>query len=432
MKERVLIIGGGITGLAVAGFLGDDFDCALLESEDEVGGYCRTIYQDGFTWDYSGHFFHFREKWVADYLQARMNTDDIVSSEKRTRVFFRDSYVDYPFQFNIHQLPQEDLLRCLADMYEAQNQDRTHYGNFREMLIGRYGRSVAELFLIPYTEKQYAVRAERLDPAAMGRFFPHVEFSRLLEVLAGRATQPTYNDRFRYHRKGAKGFVDALASYVPDGVIHTGVRCESIDIENRTVRADGTSLKYDRLVSSLPLPRLLEMCGLPFDPHTFTANKVLVFNLGFDRPSLRPDHWVYYPDPEHVFYRVGHYDNILGQDRMSLYVEIAVPSEAPLKLDALFQRTIADLQGSGVITDHELVSWASVVMDPAYVHVSEASQAAVSEASRQLAEHDVFVLGRYGTWTYCSIEDNIISAFDLARDWGASAVTAPALAVAGG
>ena len=65
MKERVLIVGGGVSGLAAAGFLADEFDCRLLEKEDEIGGYCRTLYQDGFTWDYSGHFFHFRTRGCA-------------------------------------------------------------------------------------------------------------------------------------------------------------------------------------------------------------------------------------------------------------------------------------------------------------------------------------------------------------------------------
>ena len=423
MKDKVLIIGGGVTGLSVAGFLADSFDCLLLEKESEAGGYCRTIYQDGFTWDYSGHFFHFREPRVADYLQAGMKAEDIVTSKKRTRVYFRGTYIDYPFQFNIHQLPQQDLLRCLADMHVAQQQDTGQYRNFREMLISRYGTSIAELFLIPYTEKQYATVAERLDSAAMGRFFPHVEFSKLLGVLTGRTTQPTYNDSFRYHRKGAKGFVDALASYVPKGVLNLGVKCDGIDLEKRTVQAGGETLRYDRLVASVPLPNLLRLCGIAFDESVFTANKVLVFNMGFDRPSGRPDHWVYYPDPEQIFYRVGHYDNILGQDRMSLYVEIALPSEAPIDIDTLFERTIADLRLTGVIVDHQLVSWASVLMDPAYVHVSAASQNAAAAAIETLARRDVSVLGRYGTWTYCSIEDNIISAFDLAREWGASGAT---------
>src|ERR1700675_191835 len=105
MKERVLIIGGGVSGLAAASFLADTFDCRLLEQEDENGGYCRTLYQNGFTWDYSGHFFHFQHAWVRDYVERHMDRSGILTIRKNVRVYFRGSYVDYPFQFNIHQLP---------------------------------------------------------------------------------------------------------------------------------------------------------------------------------------------------------------------------------------------------------------------------------------------------------------------------------------
>ena len=43
---------------------------------------------------------------------------------------------------------------------------------------------------------------------------------------------------------------------------------------------------------------------------------MLVFNLGFDRKAADDVHWMYFPDPSIVFYRVGWYDNILDRDRM--------------------------------------------------------------------------------------------------------------------
>ena len=57
-----LIIGAGVTGLSYAAFTDNDY--LILEKENDVGGYCRTIKQDGFIWDYSGHFFHFQDKLI--------------------------------------------------------------------------------------------------------------------------------------------------------------------------------------------------------------------------------------------------------------------------------------------------------------------------------------------------------------------------------
>ena len=53
-----------MSGLATAAFLRDS-DYLLLERDSEIGGYCKTVKQDGFVWDYSGHFFHFKHKDIA-------------------------------------------------------------------------------------------------------------------------------------------------------------------------------------------------------------------------------------------------------------------------------------------------------------------------------------------------------------------------------
>jgi protoporphyrinogen oxidase len=142
-----------------------------------------------------------------------------------------------------------------------------------------------------------------------------------------------------------------------------------------------------------------------------------VFNLGFDSKGPEGIHWIYYPQRDLVFYRVGFYDNIFGTPRMSLYVEIGYPSGVRIdaeQLDAARTRVLADLRRVGVIDRQQLVSEHHVVLDPAYVHITQASLASVAEHKELLALRGVHSAGRYGSWTYCSIEDNIIEARELA------------------
>ena len=67
VETDYLIIGGGITGIAFANFVNSN-NYLIIEKESEPGGYCKTIYQDGFTWDYSGHFFHFNNQEIKEFV----------------------------------------------------------------------------------------------------------------------------------------------------------------------------------------------------------------------------------------------------------------------------------------------------------------------------------------------------------------------------
>ena len=150
---RYLIVGAGITGLATAAFLGDE-DYLVLEGDREIGGYCKTIKRSGFVWDYSGHFFHFKHPDIEAWLRARMPGQEIRVIHKRSFISYAGRLVDFPFQKNIHQLPREEFIDCLHDLYFARaGGGAAPEGNFKEMLYARYGRSIAEKLLIPYNEK---------------------------------------------------------------------------------------------------------------------------------------------------------------------------------------------------------------------------------------------------------------------------------------
>lgn len=100
---------------------------------------------------------------------------------------------------------------------------------------------------------------------------------------------------------------------------------------------------------------------------------------------------------------------------MSLYVELGFDKDMQISNpDAYKIKVIEDLSRAGIIKKQQLVSSHSVIMDPAYVHISKASVADVERKKSQLARKDIYSVGRYGSWTYASIEDNILEAKDLA------------------
>src|SRR6185436_4552813 len=405
-ETRFLIVGGGVTGLAFASRL-EQQEYMICEAEAELGGYCRSVIQDGFVWDYSGHFFHFRKPEIERELVGRIGAERVRRIERDARIYYGGCLIDFPFQRNIDQLPHAEFVECLSDLFQR---PAAAPQNFREMLYAKFGRGISEKFLVPYNEKLYATDLGRLDVDAMGRFFPHAEAEEIIRGLGARSSRTaraaSYNATFTYPEGGATEYVRALAHGVRPDRILLQERVLGIDLERKLARTSQRTIHFEYLLSSVPFPLLLGLCGIEFEAGLYSHNQVLVFNLGFDAKGASGIHWIYYPERDLSFYRVGFYDNIFDTPRMSLYVEVGFPSSVRLgteHIGAARTRVLADLRRVGVIDQQRLVAEHHVVLDPAYVHITQASLASVAEHKALLALRGVFSAGRYGSWTYCSI-----------------------------
>lgn len=414
-----VVIGAGMSGLGFANYWRarhPGAEVVVLEAAGEPGGYCRTVVQDGFVWDYSGHFFHFKDPAIEAWLRARMPGQDVRTVVKKSAIRYAGRDIDFPFQKHIHQLPHEEFLECLVELYfrpAGEGPPRS----FGDMLVRRLGKGITEKFLRPYNEKLYATDLDALDVDAMGRFFPHADIADIIANMRPRppgAGDGGYNATFTYPAGGAIEYVRALLHDLPAGTVCCGEPMLAIDLAAREVVTPQRRIAFERVVSSAPLPVLARACGVAH-AEVFTSNQVLVFNLGFDRKGPRGIHWMYFPDRAISFYRVGWYDNILDGDRMSLYIEIGAPHGAAFDVAALRARVLDDLRREGIVTDHQLVSHHHVVLDPAYVHITQASLAETARLRAALEAHGVYSVGRYGGWTYCSIEDNLIETRALAQ-----------------
>ena len=381
-----LIIGAGISGLSYANFIENDF--FIVEKESEPGGYCKTIKRNGFVWDYSGHFFHFQHPELEKYICKNISASSLLSVEKHTQIYYKGKYIDFPFQKNIHQLEKEELIECLYDLFTA---GKHSYSTFKEMVYANLGKSIAEKFLIPYNEKLYACDLDVLDVNAMGRFFPKADKEDIILNFRSHDNS-SYNHFFTYPRGGAIEYVYSLLKNIDQDKLSLNEVLQFVDVERKVAITNRREIKYDRLVSTLPFPQLLDICKLVYPDDVFSCNK------------------------EFIFYRIGYYDNIMNTDRMSLYVEIGFSQKQEMLKEGLYlDRILSDLRKMGIITTQKLVDYEAVLMNPAYVHINKKSVETVEEYKEILEKNDIYSIGRYGSWTYCSIEDNILEARELAE-----------------
>lgn len=418
MKTKYLIIGAGISGLTFANYIKKDY--LIIEKENEVGGYCRTIKKGDFIWDYAGHFFHFNTEEFKNKFLSKMPKEDIIYNEKCTKIIYKDKIIDFPFQTNIHELDKDEFIDCLYDLFNKEEKDK--YDNFLDMLYGKFGKSITEKFLKPYNEKLYAVDLKELDVDAMGRFFPYANIKDIINNMKEHKVN-SYNNTFLYPKNGAGSFINILYEELDKNKILLNTSITKIDENNKIAYlSNGNKVEYEYIINTIPLNKFL----LLFNNYNelqkkLSYNKVLVFNLGFNKKSEKfiKEHWLYIPDKSINFYRCGFYNNILGQEKLSMYIEIGYNKNNNItkeEIDKQLKLTLDNLLKLNIIDENtKLEQYVSIIMDPAYVHINTETTKEIDELKEKLSNNNIYSIGRYGAWIYNSMEDSMLKAKELAE-----------------
>jgi protoporphyrinogen oxidase len=431
--SSVVILGGGLTGISAAKHLGRRW--VLVEKEDRLGGHARTDRRDGYFFDKTGHWLHLRDPYTKQLIGDLLG-DQMVRVERKARIFSNGALTRYPFQGNLYGLPPDVAKECLLGFIQAW-QARQAGGaaaappaNFEDHILKNFGPGIARHFMIPYNHKLWGVHPREITASWCTRFVP---IPSLEDVVAGAvgANPPElgYNISFLYPKQGGiETMTRALAGSIDTsrGEIRTGVSLDLVDLETRTVHAGGEVLPYSAIVATIPLPELLKRTrGLPADVERAASQlrctPVRYMNVGTRRPPSADFHWIYVPEEQYPFYRVGIYSNALPSMAPnglgSLYVELSDRGARPTGAarEALTRDVAAGLAAAGAIASpddvlfadlHEL-TYAYVVFDDNYYPATERIRAF-------LEERGIYPRGRYGTWTYNAMEDCILAGREVA------------------
>ncbi|MGN6369831.1 MAG: NAD(P)-binding protein [Phycisphaerae bacterium] len=116
IEARVAVIGAGPTGLSATYHLGED--ALLIDQNDRVGGWCRSIEDKGFTFDYAGHIMFSNDPYVHQMYKMLLG-DNIHWQNREAWVFSKNVYTRYPFQGALYGLPPQTVKECIVGAIEA-------------------------------------------------------------------------------------------------------------------------------------------------------------------------------------------------------------------------------------------------------------------------------------------------------------------------
>ncbi|MFI5024838.1 MAG: NAD(P)-binding protein, partial [Alphaproteobacteria bacterium] len=108
---RIGVLGGGLTGLVVASR--SRHDCEVLELDNAIGGHCRSLVEEGYTFDRGGpHVLFSHNKEILALLRAQLG-DNLGERRRNNRIWYDGRLVKYPFENGLYDLAPQDRFECL-------------------------------------------------------------------------------------------------------------------------------------------------------------------------------------------------------------------------------------------------------------------------------------------------------------------------------
>lgn len=423
----LLIVGAGPTGLGAAWRLtaSGETNWLLCEAAADAGGLAGSVVDDhGFTWDLGGHVQFSHYDYFDDLMDDLLGSDGWLHHQRESWVWVRERFVPYPFQLNLHRLPEMERAACVRGLITAAVASAACASapdSFGQWIEAAFGPGIGDVFLQPYNVKVWAYPLEELSWSWIGDRVALVDLPRVVENIRLDRDDVSWgpNNQFRFPIRGGTGSIWlALATRLIDAAperMQFGRRLIRVDTAAREATfADGSRVSYDRLLTTIPLDTLVAATDLApslaraAGDLRFSSTHVIGIGVhGSAPPHLTDKCWMYFPENDCPFYRVTHFSHYSPNNvpditrHWSLMAEVSESPAKPVDAGSVVAETIDGLINTGLIQGRSAVHHAWHRRLPhGYPTPSRGRDRALTVIMPALEARGVYSRGRFGAWKY--------------------------------
>ena len=131
--------------------------------------------------------------------------------------------------------------------------------------------------------------------------------------------------------------------------------------------------------------------------------------------------WIYFPENNLIFYRVGFPMNFAShsvpQGKSSIYIDISYSRWKPVEKEEILTRTLTDLVRTGILERSDEIEVCDINdIKYAYIIYDKNWNSARKEILSWLRKHKVYCGGRFGAWHYLSMEGCFLEGRNIALE----------------
>ena len=449
-ENHITILGGGPAGLATGYFAGlQGIPFKIYEARDRAGGNAVTLQRGDFRFDTGAHRFHDKDPEVTRVVRSLLG-DELLEIHLPSHIYSGGKFIEFPLSpLNlIRTLDPLTLVKAAMDLAWSGLGAPSAAENFEQAALRKYGRTIAERFLLNYSRKLWGREGTRLSWNISGARLQGMSPAMLIrEIFFGDRSSPAHLEgKFLYPKLGYGRIVEALAAECGErnirlgaavtAIRHNGSRIEGVSLQS------GENVAVGSVVNTLPLSFFLaHMEPQPSAEILALANSlqfrnVLLIAIFLDRERLSNSATIYFPDLEFPFTRIYEPANrsrlMAPPGKTSLCVEypcFATDAIWRMDEDELVEQTCRDLQRVGLFEAREVLDAKVVRLNHAYPVLELGSADKIKALLDYLVGFsNLRVIGRNGRFVYTHVHDMIRFGLDTvaelaAHETGASSST---------
>ena len=433
--RAITILGGGPAELATAFYAHrKGIPVRLFEKSSVLGGLCRTLHCDRHSYDSGAHRFHNQDPEITQDLQQLLPRE-LIKVTAPSQVYVRQRFLDFPPTLLNLLRTAGPALFCRAglDLIRARCHNRL-IGSFADFAKRNFGQTLADLFLLNYSQKLWGLSAEQLSADVATRRLSGMTLSTLLTELFFPLRRGSHIDgSFLYPADGYGQIIEALAGTLPEQCIRTKHEVSQLRVDERRIveiRFSGIAESWRPegwVASTLPLTLLVKLLMPPPHRDILEAGQrvrfrhILLLFMRLRRSRFSPNASIYIPDPSVCVSRIHEPKN--RSERMAPPHETSIVAEVPcfsgdrlhqLSQEELFQKVCCQLAEIGLLNPEEVLQWRCHVLPNAYPVYSLGYAAEVQRILEGFQSiHNLQILGRNGLFLYSHLHDQMRFAKDF-------------------